>query len=102
MAEVLQGLSDFSHVEVLFLFHEVNPEGLVIARVIRETIRSGPQSVSLRSVARTGRTASGARFAGWFGWKEPGSLSPNSTPFRERRCSTLSLSWSSSCHAVKF
>jgi len=29
-AEALRGLSDFSHVEVLFLFHEVNPEGIVI------------------------------------------------------------------------
>ena len=30
MAEALQGLSDFSHAEILFLFHEVDPSKIVI------------------------------------------------------------------------
>lgn len=68
--EALLGLASFSHVEVLFLFHEATLTRSSVVRVIRGTIPPGRRSVFLRSGARIGRTGLVRRSAGlkvWWG-----------------------------------
>jgi len=60
----LRGLGEFSHIEVVYLFHLVDPAAVTTdARRPRDNA-DGPRSASSRSAARAGRTASASRPAG--------------------------------------
>jgi hypothetical protein len=55
-AEALEGIAAFSHVEIIFYFHRVEPARIVAGA--RRPRNNPAWSESLPSVARTGRTVS--------------------------------------------
>jgi hypothetical protein len=91
-ADALAGITEFSHVEILFLLHEVEPSKIVTGTRHPRNNREWPAvgifaPFSLSTGAGTGRIVSGAPSAGWSAWKALNSLSPSSTPSMEPRCS---------------
>lgn len=62
-AEAFEGVSDFSHVEIFFVFHEVDLSKIVMGARHPRNNKTGRRWVFLRSAGRIDPIALGALFA---------------------------------------
>ncbi len=67
--DALAGLAEFSHVEVLFYFHQVDAAKIVAGARHPRNNQQWPRWASSLSAARTARIVSARRFARWFASK---------------------------------
>ena len=69
--DAVAGLDAFSHLEVVYLFHLVDPATVHTGARVPRAIRRGLPSASSPSGRRTGRTGSGCRRASSWRWTAP-------------------------------
>ena len=78
--DAIEGLTDFSHVEILYFFHEVADAKITKGARHPVITKHGPRSEFSRSEARIVPTDSGVPSVAWFEWKARDCLWPNLTP----------------------
>jgi hypothetical protein len=98
-ADALQGLADFSHVEVLFVFHEVEPSKIVVGARHPRNNRAWPAVGIFAQRGKNRPNRIGSTIAVSFGLKAPSSSLQSSTQSMERQYSTSNRSSLSSSHA---
>jgi len=97
--EALGGLAEFSHVEVLYLFHEVEPSKVVTGSRHPRNNKAWPSVGIFAQRGKNRPNRIGSTICRVVRVEGTSYSSPSSTPSTARRCSTSSLSWQSSSPA---